>query len=147
MLTAIDPKQLKTKPSKYEVARNELKADIQRAIDEHIADFELSYDGMRPEWIKEKAEWVSRNILFERPEFLVEEAKTPGLHVRRRLMGSIGRSSELTAVIRKGNDGKRHVYCHIDFDMIEANAKKAIIDAHESLERQKQREARRENCG
>lgn len=149
MLTKIEMNVAEKKLNPYELALKELKADLQQAINERIQDFELSYDGMKPSWILDKAKWVAERMKVERfynREFEEMERNNPGLKVSRYLVGRRYMSEEcaFTARKRKDAEGNYHIYCHIDFAVLERNAKKAMKDAEECyVEKLKREKVRR----
>ena len=125
MLTKIDHIPETKVRNKYQIALDELKDDIERAYEEGIDDFELTYEGMRPEWIREKAHWHGRNLITRKMAPAFREAKEK-YSLSSFYPSFLDFDKFVTASIRREKSGEVHVYCHMDRKLPERVLKRRI---------------------
>lgn len=63
MIQQINPDELKKKsPNRYKVAEEEVRTDLLHAQKYGISDFEITIEGMKPEWLVDKVKWLGRRL-------------------------------------------------------------------------------------
>lgn len=118
MLKPIDP--IVPTQNRFEAAKEELAQDLFRAFDEKIADFELSYDGMKPDWIREKTHWLARGRLWTHAvtdAVGAVKAKYPEIYLRAHVDSLTSHKAFVKVKFVKGEDGEKRVVCHMNHDL------------------------------
>lgn len=134
MITIIDPP--KAEPTRYDAAKEELIRDLLRAFDEKITDFELAYDGMKPDWIREKVHWLARNRLWTHAiggAVAAVRAKYPEMYLYAHSDALMAYKAFVKVRFVKADDGGKRVICHMEHDMPMLFLKKRVeeeIKAH-----------------
>ena len=107
-------------PSRFDVAKEELMQDLYRAFDEKITDFELSYEGMKPNWIREKVYWTARGKLWTHAvsdAVDAVKAKYPGIYLRTHADSLTSYRAFVKVKLTKDETGEVHVMCHMNHDL------------------------------
>lgn len=133
MITPIKP--VAPSLNSFELAKAELIQDLFKAFDENIMDFELAYEGMKPEWIREKVHWLARNKLWTRAiNDAVDAVKTkyPEMYLSAHVDSLTSYKAFVKVKFVKGENGDRRVVCHLDHDLpmrfLKARVQKEIAD-------------------
>lgn len=107
-------------PNRFDIAKGELMQDLYKAFDEGITDFELAYDGMKPDWIREKVHWMARGKLWTRAvsdAVDAVKAKYPDIYLAAHIDSLTSYKAFVKVKFVKDEAGEKHVMCHMNHDL------------------------------
>lgn len=107
-------------PSRFDIALGELTQDLYKAFDEGITDFEIAYDGMKPNWIREKVYRLARGKLWTHAvsdAVDAVKAKYHGIYLRAHIDSLTSHKAFVKVKLVEDESGEVHVMCHMNHDL------------------------------